>query len=141
MRITEVQAQALATFVTRIRPEWRHPGVMAAIEKAQPTADVHDLACALIRLAEDKSVLTPGLLPSPGPHWTKPDGAKAPRRGDHSMRCPEHDERLPCATCKAGIGPPPAEDWDHIQKALEAAKTKNLRSDADQRAREEKKRS
>ena len=93
MRITKVQAEALSTFVRLIRPEWRHPGIMAALEKAAATADVHDVACALIRLAEDGTVKTPGLLDKPGPHRLKPDGSKPARRGDHTLTCPEHAER------------------------------------------------
>lgn len=139
MKITEVQAQALATFVTRIRPEWRHVGVMAAIERARDTADVHDLACALIRLAEDQTVLTPGLLPSPGPHWLKPDGAKAPRRGDHTMRCPEHGDRLPCQPCNTDIRPPTPEELAAMREAAEQAKANQRQRDAEQAAREEQK--
>ena len=56
MRMTKVQAEALAAFVARIRPEWRPAGILAALEKAAATADVHDVACALIRLAEDGTV-------------------------------------------------------------------------------------
>lgn len=136
MRMTKVQAEALAAFVARIRPEWRPAGILAALEKAAPTADVHDVACALIRLAEDATVKTPGLLPQPGPHWLKPDGSKPARRGDHTMTCPEHAERLPCGRCIADTGAPPAEVLGAIRAALDAAKTTHHQRDAEKAARE-----
>lgn len=137
--MTKVQAEALAAFVARIRPEWRPAGILAALEKAAPTADVHDVACALIRLAEDATVKTPGLLPQPGPHWLKADGSKPARRGDHTMTCPEHAERLPCGRCIADTGAPPAEVLGDIRAALDAAKTTHHQRDAEKAAREQAK--
>ena len=140
MRMTKVQAEALAAFVARIRPEWRPAGILAALEKAAATADVHDVACALIRLAEDGTVKTPGLLPQAGPHWLKPDGSKPARRGDHTLTCPEHAERLPCGRCIADTGAPPAEVLGDIRAALDAAKTTHHQREAEKAAREEAKR-
>ena len=137
--MTKVQAEALAAFVARIRPEWRPAGILAALEKAAATADVHDVACALIRLAEDATVNTPGLLPQPGPHWLKADGSKPPRRGDHTMTCPEHAERLPCGRCIADTGAPPAEVLGDIRAALDAAKTTHHQREAEKAAREQAK--
>lgn len=136
MKMTKVQAEALAAFVARVRPEWRPAGILAALEKAAATADVHDVACALIRLAEDATVKTPGLLPQPGPHWLKPDGSEPARRGDHTMTCPEHAERLPCGRCIADTGAPPAEVLGDIRAALDAAKTTHHQRDAEKAARE-----
>lgn len=137
--MTKVQAEALAAFVARIRPEWRPAGILAALEKAAPTADVHDVACALIRLAEDATVKTPGLLPQPGPHWLKADGSKPARRGDHTMTCPEHAEHLPCGRCIADTGAPPAEVLGDIKAALDAAKTTHHQREAEKAAREARK--
>lgn len=137
--MTKVQAEALAAFVARIRPEWRPAGILAALEKAAPTADVHDVACALIRLAEDATVKTPGLLPQPGPHWLKADGSKPARRGDHTMTCPEHAEHLPCGRCIADTGAPPAEVLGDIRAALDAAKTTHHQREAEKAAREQAK--
>lgn len=139
MKITKVQAEALTAFVVRVRPEWRPAGVMAALEKAADTADVHDVACALIRLAQDTTVHTPGLLPHPGPHWIRHDGSKPARRGDHTMRCPEHDQRLPCEPCKTDITPPPEDVRAEMRAALEEAKTKNAKDANDRREREARK--
>jgi hypothetical protein len=100
--MTRVQAEALAAFITRIRPEWRPAGILAALEKAAPTADVFDVARALVNLAAEPGVLTPGLLPGPGPHWRKPGGERIERRGDLDVPCPDHPEHShPCPTCKA----------------------------------------
>ena len=136
MRMTKVQAEALAAFVARIRPEWRPAGILAALEKAAATADVHDVACALIRLAEDATVKTPGLLPQPGPHWLKPDGSKPARRGDHTLTCPEHAERLPCGRCIADTGAPPEEVLAEIRAGIEHGKTTHHQRDAEKAARE-----
>lgn len=135
-RMTEVQAQALAAFVSRVRTDWNPPGIVKALEKAAPTADVHDVACALIRLAADPTVKTPGMLTQTGPWWVKADGTKAPRRGDHTMTCPEHAERLPCGRCIADTGAPPAEVLGDIRAALDAAKTTHHQRDAEKAARE-----
>ncbi len=138
MKITKVQAEALTAFVVRIRPDWRPPGVMAALEKTAATADVHDVACALIRLAEDQSVKTPGLLPEPGPHWTRPDGSQPARRGDHTMRCPEHGQPYlrcdECAMTKAA--PPPDDVKDEIRASLDRAKHTHHQRDAAKAERE-----
>ena len=110
MKITRVQAEALATLATKLRPDWRHPGVLAAISKCDPATDPFDLARALINLAADPSVQTPGLLHGPGPHWLKPDGTKPARRDDHAVRCPSHPHQIePCLTCRddADLIPPP----------------------------------
>lgn len=139
--MTKPQAEALAAFVTRVRPEWRQAGVLAALEKAAATADVHDVACALIRLAQDTTVHTPGLLPHPGPHWLKPDGSKPGRRGDHTMTCPDHGEPyLTCQQCAAIQGGPPPDDVRaEMQAAIEAAKTTHHQRDAAQAEREARK--
>lgn len=100
--MTRVQAEALAAFVVRVRTDWRPAGVVAALEKAAPTADVWDVARALLALASEQSVQTPGLLDKPGPHWRKPDGEMPGRRGDHNVRCPEHPLSVhPCPQCEA----------------------------------------
>ena len=101
MKITRVQAEALATLATKLRPDWRHAGVMAAIEKCT-TEEPCDIARALINLAADPTVQTPGLLHHGGPHWLRPDGEKPARRGDHAVRCTRHPINVePCPQCRA----------------------------------------
>ena len=67
---TRVQAEALATLVRLIRPDWDHPGIVHAIGrcKREPLSEV---AVALIRLAENGQAKTPALLPEPGRHWKR----------------------------------------------------------------------
>jgi hypothetical protein len=98
--MTKVQAQRLAEFIHLARGEWNTPGILAALEQAAPTATVFDVARALINIAEDATVKTPGMLNQPGTHWRKPDGSAIPRRGDHDVPCPEHHLSMPCRACK-----------------------------------------
>jgi hypothetical protein len=114
--MTKVQAEALAAFVSRMRPEWRTVGIVAALEKAAPTADAWDVAHALLNLTAEPSVLTPGLLPGPGPHWRRDDGSKPARRGDHDVHCPEHPSSVhPCPQCAAKrCTPDPVEHADYL---------------------------
>lgn len=139
MRMTEVQAQALAAFVSRIRPEWNAGGIVAVLKQVATTADVHDVSCALIRLASDKTALTPGLLTQQGWWWLKHDGTKPQRRGDHTMRCPEHGGRLPCEPCRTDIKPPPEDVRAEVRAALDAAKTTHHQRDAEKAEREARK--
>lgn len=143
-RMDERQMEALARLVWMLRqadgaPEWDGPGIIAKLREAAPTASSWDLARAAINLAENRELRTPGVLPQPGPHWLKPDGSKPARRGDHTMRCPEHAERLPCGRCVADTGAPPAEVLGDIKAALEQAKTTHHQRDAEKAEREARK--
>lgn len=142
--MTEAQAQALAALITRLRaadgmPPWDNAGIIAKLREAAPTATSFDLARAAITLAENRELRTPAILPNPGPHWLKPDGSKPARRGDHTMRCPEHDQRLPCEPCRTDITPPPEDVRAEVRAALEEAKTKNAKDANDRRERIERK--
>ena len=107
------QAEALAALVTRMRnaagyPTWDHPGVMAVLERVRDTAPAADVARALITLAENPDLRTPALLAQPGAHWTRPDGTRTARRGDHDVRCADHPHRtMPCPECRRGVPCPP----------------------------------
>lgn len=143
-RMTETQARALAALIVRLRaadgmPEWDNAGIIAKLREAAPTASSWDLARAAINLAENRDLRTPGVLPQPGPHWLKPDGTKPARRGDHTMTCPEHAERLPCGQCVANTGAPPAEVLAEIRAGIDQGKTTHHQRDAEKAAREEKK--
>lgn len=144
--MTETQAQALAALIVRLRdadgmPQWDNAGIIAKLREAAPTASSWDLARAAINLAENRDLRTPGVLPQPGPHWLKADGSKPARRGDHTMRCPDHGQPyLRCTEC-ASIdgGPPPADIKAEIVKALDAAKTTHHQREAEKAAREARK--
>lgn len=99
-RLTRTQAEALATFIVRMRDDWSHGGVMAAIERAN-IVDGLDTARALVNLAADKTATTPALLVKPGPWWRDPTGENmAPPR--NSMPCHEHPgQSWPCPECEA----------------------------------------
>lgn len=119
MTITRVQTEALATLATKLRPDWRHAGVVAAIDKAaETTSDPFDIARALVNLASEGSVQTPALLAGPGPHWRNPDGSTPHRRGDNDVHCPEHPLSVhPCPQCAAKRCDP-TPDYLEAKKAL-----------------------
>ena len=144
--MTETQAQALAALIARLRsedgmPAWDNAGIIAKLREAAPTASSWDLARAAINLAENRELRTPAILPNPGPHWLKPDGTKPARRGDHTMRCPDHGEPyLSCSQCKSIEPTPPPEDVRaEIEAALEAAKATHHQRDAEKATREARK--
>ncbi len=104
---TRVQAEALATFVRQLRPDWDHPGIVAAIGRCtrEPLSEV---AVALIRLAENGQAKTPALLPEPGRHWKRAglDDAPAGPNTRNLDRCPDHgNPRRDCLDCRRETGP------------------------------------
>lgn len=97
--MTRAQAVAIATAVQQVRPEWDHPGILAALRAAQAHGTPAEVAAAAFRLAGNLQVRTPGMLAQPGAHW------KAPAEGGPTVsvvvtRCPEHPEH-PAARCPA----------------------------------------
>ena len=95
--MTRSQAVAVATTVQQVRPEWDHPGILAALQAAQGHGTPAEVAAAAFRLAGDLKVRTPGMLAQPGKHW------RAPAEGGPTVsvvvtRCPEHPEH-PAARC------------------------------------------
>ena len=97
--MTRAQGVAIATAVQQVRPEWDHPGILAALHAAQGMGSPAEVAAAAFRLAGDLKARTPGLLPKPGSHW------RAPAEGGPTVsvvvtRCGEHPEH-PAARCPA----------------------------------------
>ena len=86
MHIDHTQATALAAFVGRIRPDWDHPGIVAAIGKARSLGSAAAVGAALCRLAENLDLRTPAMLADPGNHW---GGTTVASRQAPSM-CPDH---------------------------------------------------
>ena len=134
MRIDRTQAEALAAFIIRVRTDWSHGGVMAAIGKVTD-ADPLDIARALVNLAADPTALTPALLEKPGPWWRNPESRNvAPPR--NSMRCHEHpDQEMPCATCRAELVPATASQIAGHMAAIRAATASGLATIKDERER------
>ena len=69
MSITKAQSQALAAFISRVRDDWDHAGIVAAIERAATLGTPAEIGTALCRLAGNHELRTPALLASPGTHW------------------------------------------------------------------------
>ena len=97
--MTRAQEVAIATAVQQLRPDWNHPGIVAALRTAQAHGTPAEVAAAACRLAGDTNTRTPGRLKDPGAHW------KAPAEGGPTVsvvvtRCPEHPEH-PAARCPA----------------------------------------
>lgn len=97
--IGRTDAEALATFVRRLRPDWNQAGTVHAISQCRDGA-LSEIAVALIRLAEDGSVKTPSLLTSPGRHWNRASRDETPAGPNlrHLDMCPDHPnvERTHC---------------------------------------------
>jgi len=97
--MTRAQEVAIATAVQQLRPDWDHPGIVAALRAAQAHGTPAEVAAAACRLAGDTNTRTPGRLKDPGAHW------RAPAEGGPTVsvvvtRCPEHPEH-PAARCPA----------------------------------------
>lgn len=86
MTVTQAEAQSLAAFIVRIRDDWDHPGVVAAIRKASALGSAADIGVALCRLAGNRELRTPATLADPGPHWRDTTVGKR----DLPAMCPEH---------------------------------------------------
>jgi hypothetical protein len=99
VRISQAQAQALATFITRIRDDWDHPGIVAAIQKAAPLGTPADIGTALCRLAANPDLRTPAVLADPGTHWANTTVASR----TPPVMCPEHvtQPARDCPDCRA----------------------------------------
>lgn len=122
MTISHTQATALATFVAKVRDDWDHPGILAAIQKAQSLGNPTQIGRALIALAENRELRTPALLASPGKHWVQDNEAVGPNV-TNNVRCPEHPINFhPCPLCAAKKCPPPLDDPEYVamKEALKA---------------------
>jgi len=99
MHIDHTQATALAAFVGRIRPDWDHPGIVAAIGKARSLGSAAAIGAALCRLAENRELRTPAMLAEPGTHWSGTTVAKLPP----PIMCAEHPHQpaRECPDCRA----------------------------------------
>ena len=137
--LTNTQIERLAGMANQLRPEWPVNSLVTFIRKHRTRA-YRDLAVALSWVATDDASHTPARLDENGPWWKAAAVAEGgARRGDHTMRCPEHDQRLPCEPCKTDVTPPPEDVLAKARAALEEAKTKNAKSANDRREREARK--
>ena len=99
--MTRAQGVAIATALQQVRPEWDHPGILAALQAAQGHGTTAEVAAAAFRLAGNLKVRTPGMLAQPGKHWRAPaDGG--PTVSVVVTRCAvQGHEHLPAARCPA----------------------------------------
>lgn len=99
--MTNTQTQAIATACNRVRDDWHHAGILAALRKAAPLGSPAAVAAALFRLADDRTMDTPGLLHQPGPWW---GGTTVADRRPPTM-CGTHPQRraLECPECASEV--------------------------------------
>ncbi len=115
--MTRAQGVAIATAVQQVRPEWDHPGILAALEKAAPLGTPAEVAAAAFRLAGNLQVRTPGMLSQPGAHWRAPaDGG--PTVSVVVTRCGEHPAH-PAAHCPECPSPADVAKVDPAARAAE----------------------
>lgn len=113
--MTRAQAVAIATAVQQVRPEWDHPGILAALQAAQGHGTAAEVAAAAFRLAGNLAVRTPGMLPQPGAHWSVPTQG-GPTVSVIPTRCGQHPAHLArdCPQCAQDVA-----TVDHASRAAE----------------------
>lgn len=98
-QITKTEAEALAAYICRVRGDWDHPGVVAAIRKAAHCGTPLEIGVALCTIAKDRSLRTPALLAEKGRHWTQ-EGAPVGPNASNDTPCGIHRLSLPCPACR-----------------------------------------
>ena len=115
--MTRAQEVAIATAVQQLRPDWDHPGIVAALRAAQAHGTPAEVAAAAFRLAGDLKVRTPGMLAQPGKHWRAP-AEGGPTVSVIQTRCGEHPAN-PAARCPECPSPADVARVDHAARAAE----------------------
>ena len=115
--MTRAQEVAIATAVQQLRPDWDHPGIVAALRAAQAHGTPAEVAAAACRLASNLKLRNPGMLSQPGAHW------RAPAEGGPTVsvvvtRCGEHPAH-PAAHCPECPSPADVAKVDHAARAAE----------------------
>lgn len=68
--MTPTLRDALAELAHVLRPDWDARGIRAALDDVRVRQErPADLCLATIRAAHDPHARTPGVIPTPGPHW------------------------------------------------------------------------
>lgn len=134
-KIQRADAEALATLVRRMRPDWNQAGTVAAIQRCT-TGAFSEVAVALIRLAEDGTVRSPDLLNTAGHWWFR--AAKGEQPAGEAIRhrdtCHVHPgwDRTTCQPCADERGPTLTPE----QVAENAAQLRALIADKQRQVRE-----
>jgi hypothetical protein len=115
-RLTQTQGKRLAELTHLLRPGWDIPGIEAAIRRAPERVSGLDVARALLNLAANPEVATPGLLPKPGRHWPVDDEGVSVLPPSNNVHCHVHPlSVLPCPQCEAErCLPDPVEHADYL---------------------------
>ena len=104
------EAEVIAAAVAIIRPEWYQTSLLKMLGKIQHRP-ARQVALALVSLAYDPEVQSPGLLLHEGPHWAVGHIGEAtytpPAAGEEQCRI--HGQRQPCGGCRADRLAIPAE--------------------------------
>lgn len=78
MPATDQQLRAIAYLVKDCRPHgarvWHEDGIYANLAKVRDRS-LGSIVIAAIQAAEDRNAATPGVIPTPGPHWRTPEAA------------------------------------------------------------------
>lgn len=110
--LTAAQGRALVHLLATMRRDWQPAGIETAVRKAADGADGLEVCVAAVRAAANPEVRTPGLIPSPGPHWqgTRAGSRQAP------IDCHLHPGQPSgrCQTCRDEASPPPPGWRDHL---------------------------
>lgn len=117
-RLTQTQGKRLCELIHLLRG-WDIPGIESAVRKAAELGPAADVCVAALRVAANPEANTPGLIPSPGPHW---QGTVVASRIPPTM-CGIHPEHraLGCPECKAMPLAAPEQIAQYRQRARQLA--------------------
>lgn len=115
--LNPAQAEALATLVRSLRPEWDVPGIKTALWNARDRGTAWDVTHAALYAAGDLSNRTPAIIALAGPHWTRgrelgssdPRGEKCDQPGHEGK--PAHNCSYCIADAKARTDDAPPTGW------------------------------
>ena len=81
MPVTDQQARAIAFLAASVRPHgasrWDEGGIYANVMKVADR-QLSTVVIAVMQAAEDRGALSPGVIPTTGPHWRDPGSAPKP---------------------------------------------------------------
>ena len=95
MPVTDQQLRAIAFLASACRPigckAWDETGILANVTKVRDRS-LGSVIIAAVQAAEDRNAVTPGVIPSAGPHWRTPDAAPVTSAdkinpGEHCAGC------------------------------------------------------
>lgn len=96
MTVTDQQLRAIAFLAAAARPHgarrWDEHGIVANLAKVRDRS-LASLTVAALLAAEDRNADSPGVIPTPGPHWRDAHGNPTPSR----TPTPAAADR--CSTC------------------------------------------